>query len=63
MNETNWLLEPDECVTVLVDFQAELAFGVESTARQIPLAMLLPEWNYAAIFQRVTCDRGPQLAA
>jgi hypothetical protein len=42
MNETNWLLELDECVTVLVDFQAELAFGVESTARHIPLAMLLP---------------------
>ncbi len=42
MNETNWLLESNECVTVLVDFQAELAFGVESAARQIPLAMLLP---------------------
>jgi len=37
MNETKRLLQPDECVMVLVDFQAGLAFGVESTARQILL--------------------------
>ncbi len=36
MNETKRLLQPDECVMVLVDFQAGLAFGVEST-RQILL--------------------------
>jgi hypothetical protein len=41
MNETSRLLEPNECVIVLLDFQAGLAFGAESTARQIPLAMLL----------------------
>jgi hypothetical protein len=36
-NETKRLLEPNECVVVLVDFQAGLAFGLESTARQILL--------------------------
>jgi hypothetical protein len=30
MNETQRLLQPDECGMVLVDFQAGLAFGVES---------------------------------
>jgi Isochorismatase family len=47
MNETKRLLQPDECVMVLVDFQAGLAFGVESTARQILLgnAVALAEFG------------------
>ena len=35
MNETQRLLQPDECGMVLVDFQAGLAFGVESASRQV----------------------------
>jgi nicotinamidase-related amidase len=34
MTELEALLTPDDCVVVLVDFQAGLAFGVESIARQ-----------------------------
>jgi hypothetical protein len=41
VHETNRLLEPNECLIVLLDFQARRAFGAEVTARQIPLAMLL----------------------
>ena len=37
MTEAKRLLEPSECLIVFVDFQAGLAFGVESTARQILL--------------------------
>jgi hypothetical protein len=32
------LLEPSDCALVLIDFQAGLAFGVESNARQVVLA-------------------------
>ena len=35
MNETQRLLQPAECGMVLVDFQAGLAFGVESASRQV----------------------------
>jgi len=34
MTELEGLLTPDDCIVVLVDFQAGLAFGVESIARQ-----------------------------
>lgn len=37
MERTNSLMTPDECVTLLVDFQAGLAFGVESIGRQVLL--------------------------
>jgi nicotinamidase-related amidase len=31
------LLKPDDCVMLLIDFQAGLAFGVESKPRQVVL--------------------------
>jgi nicotinamidase-related amidase len=34
MSETDVLLQPEQCVLVMVDFQAGLAFGVESVPRQ-----------------------------
>ena len=37
MNASNNLLRPEECLLVLVDFQAGLAFGVESIGRQTVL--------------------------
>jgi nicotinamidase-related amidase len=37
MEQTNSLMTPDECVMLLVDFQAGLAFGVESIGRQVLL--------------------------
>jgi len=36
-NGSEALLSPEQCVMLLVDFQAGLAFGVESTARQVLL--------------------------
>jgi hypothetical protein len=35
MSATNELLKPEECVMLLVDFQAGLGFGVESMPRQV----------------------------
>src|SRR5215469_12804747 len=35
MAEANTLLKPEECVMLLVDFQAGLGFGVESMPRQL----------------------------
>ena len=35
MSATNVLLKPEESVMLLVDFQAGLGFGVESTPRQV----------------------------
>ena len=35
MAELDVLLKPEECVMLLVDFQAGLGFGVESTPRQV----------------------------
>jgi nicotinamidase-related amidase len=35
MAEPDVLLKPEECVMLLVDFQAGLGFGVESTPRQV----------------------------
>jgi nicotinamidase-related amidase len=37
MNGSDVLLKPEDCVMLLVDFQAGLAFGVESIARQTVL--------------------------
>jgi nicotinamidase-related amidase len=37
MSASDTLLKPEDCVLVLVDFQAGLAFGVESIARQTVL--------------------------
>ena len=37
MNQPEMLLDPAQCVMLLVDFQAGLAFGVESTTRQMLL--------------------------
>src|SRR5439155_19468961 len=34
MNKIHSLLQPGDCAMVLVDFQAGLAFGVESSSRQ-----------------------------
>jgi nicotinamidase-related amidase len=34
---TDTLLKPEQCVMLLVDFQAGLGFGVESASRQILL--------------------------
>lgn len=35
MSTADVLLKPEECVMLLVDFQAGLEFGVESTPRQL----------------------------
>ena len=35
MGATDVLMKPEECVILLVDFQAGLGFGVESMPRQI----------------------------
>jgi len=37
MERSNSLMTPDDCVMLLVDFQAGLAFGVESIGRQVLL--------------------------
>ena len=37
MNQPEMLLNPAQCVMLFVDFQAGLAFGVESTTRQMLL--------------------------
>jgi nicotinamidase-related amidase len=37
MPESDMLLKPEECVMLLVDFQAGLGFGVESIPRQVVL--------------------------
>jgi nicotinamidase-related amidase len=50
MNGTQRLLQPDECALVLVDFQAGLAFGVESTARQVLLGNAVSLARTAVVF-------------
>jgi nicotinamidase-related amidase len=50
MNATQKLLQPDECAMVLVDFQAGLAFGVESTARQVLLGNAVSLARTAVVF-------------
>ncbi len=44
------LLQPDECAMVLVDFQAGLAFGVESAARQTLLNNAIALARTAIVF-------------
>jgi nicotinamidase-related amidase len=50
MNGTQRLLQPDECALVLVDFQAGLAFGVESTARQVLVGNAVSLARTAVVF-------------
>jgi nicotinamidase-related amidase len=50
MNETQRLLQPAECGMVLVDFQAGLAFGVESTSRQVLVNNALALARTAVVF-------------
>jgi len=44
------LLQPSDCALVLVDFQAGLAFGVESNARQVVLANAIALARTAVVF-------------
>jgi len=44
------LLQPSDCAMVLVDFQAGLAFGVESNARQVILANAIALARTAVVF-------------
>lgn len=50
MNEQQRLLQPDECAAVLVDFQAGLAFGVESNGRQTLLENAISLARTAMVF-------------
>jgi nicotinamidase-related amidase len=50
MNGTQTLLQPSQCVLVLVDFQAGLAFGVESMARQVLLGNAVSLARTALVF-------------
>ena len=50
MNGTQTLLQPSQCVLVLVDFQAGLAFGVESMARQVLLGNAVSLARTAVVF-------------
>jgi nicotinamidase-related amidase len=50
MNETQRLLQPAECGMVLVDFQAGLAFGVESASRQVLVNNALALARTAVVF-------------
>jgi len=47
---TDALLKPDECVVLLVDFQAGLGFGVESASRQVLLNNAIALARTAAAF-------------
>src|ERR1700677_3941882 len=51
MTGSEVLLKPDECALLLVDFQAGLAFGVESTARQALLNNAVALARTAIAFQ------------
>ena len=51
MSGSDVLLKPDECALLLVDFQAGLAFGVESTARQTLLNNAVALARTAIAFQ------------
>jgi nicotinamidase-related amidase len=50
VNATQKLLQPDECAMVLLDFQAGLAFAVESTARQVLLGNAVSLARTAVVF-------------
>jgi len=47
---TDTLLKPEECVMLLVDFQAGLGFGVESSSRQVLLKNAVALARTAAAF-------------
>lgn len=50
MAATDTLLKPEECVMLLVDFQAGLGFGVESSSRQFLLNNAVALARTAAAF-------------
>ena len=50
MAATDTLLKPEECVMLLVDFQAGLGFGVESASRQVLLNNAVALARTAAAF-------------
>jgi nicotinamidase-related amidase len=50
MERTKSLLEPQDCAFLLVDFQAGLAFGVESSARQTVLHNAIALARTAVVF-------------
>src|SRR5215471_17367698 len=50
MAATDTLLKPGDCVMLLVDFQAGLAFGVESASRQVLLNNAVALARTAAAF-------------
>ncbi len=50
MAATDALLKPEECVMLLVDFQAGLGFGVESSSRQFLLNNAVALVRTAAAF-------------
>lgn len=56
MTGSDVLLKPDECALLLVDFQAGLAFGVESTARQALLNNAVALARTAIAFQVPVID-------
>jgi nicotinamidase-related amidase len=51
MSATDVLLKPEECVILLVDFQAGLGFGVESMPRQIVVNNAVALARTAAAFK------------
>ncbi len=51
MAATDTLLKPEECVMLLVDFQAGLGFGVESASRQVLLNNAVALARTAAAFK------------
>jgi nicotinamidase-related amidase len=50
MNQSELLLQPQDCVFLLVDYQAGLAFGVESMARQTMLNNAVALAQVAVVF-------------
>ena len=51
MSATDVFLKPEECVILLVDFQAGLGFGVESMPRQIVVNNAVALARTAAAFK------------
>ena len=51
MSATDVLLKPEECMILLVDFQAGLGFGVESMPRQIVVNNAVALARTAAAFK------------
>jgi hypothetical protein len=59
------LLKPDDCVMLLIDFHAGLAFGVESIPRQVVLnnAVALARTAGCSTFRSLHPRRRPALTA